>query len=938
MSESKRNFKDTLLLPRTQFPMKANLAKREPEMLAFWNEINLYHRIQQERAGRPKFILHDGPPYANGHIHMGTVMNKVLKDIIVKAKQMGNFHSPYLPGWDCHGLPIENALLKERGETKPAPGEEGDFRRKCREYAKKYIDIQREEFVRLGVLGQWEKPYITMTPLYETITAREFGKFVANGSVYKSRKPVYWCSHCVTALAEAEVEYKDHTTASIYVRFPLVDDVTDVVPEAKGYKTSVVIWTTTPWTIPANLALAFHPEFDYVLVDAGDGEAYIMAERLAPICMDTFGKPLKILATFNARGLERKKAKHPLDMRESVIILADFVTLDSGTGIVHIAPGHGQEDYEIGLEYGLDVYSPVDDHGCFTAQVPEWQGTHVFSANELVNEALRGKGNLLAAAEDVHQYPYCWRCKEPIIFRSTDQFFISMAASDLRKKALAEIKSVKWIPAWGQERIYGMVENRPDWCISRQRSWGVPIIAFACKSCGEVIMSRELVDRVADIFLQETSDAWFDRTTKELLPEGFVCPKCGGDDIEKEKDILDVWFDSGVSYAAVCEQEEQLGTPVDLYLEGSDQHRGWFHSTLLAAVGTRGRAPYKTVLTHGFVVDGKGYKMSKSLGNTIPPSDVIDKFGAEILRLWTASSDYKDDIRISDEIIAGLVDGYRKVRNTLRFMLGCLHDFDPAENDVPEAEMEELDRYILMRWEQLKRRLFKAYDEYEFHGVYHQLLNFCAVELSSFYLDVRKDTLYADAADDKVRRSTQSALSRLSDEIARLMAPIFSFTAEEAWRHLPGERSDSVHLALFPAEMDERLDDALQKRWDNLLAVRQVVNKGIEVARENGLLRQSLEANVTVAGNDEVRSLLASYGEKLLRLFLTAKVKIAEKLSGEPTASGEALGGIQVLVEPTDAPKCPRCWNRGDSVGRSHPEVCDRCAQVLAEDQTTGEK
>ncbi len=929
MSGEKRNYKDTLLLPKTDFPMKADLAKREPIMLAAWDQSDLYRRILAARAGRPKFVLHDGPPYANGHIHLGTALNKVLKDIIVKSKTMQNRLAPYVPGWDCHGLPIENAMLKEQDEAKPKPGEEGAFRRRCRTYANHYIDVQRAEFKRLGGLGQWEKPYVTMAPQYEAITARELGKFVGAGSVFKSRKPVYWCASCVTALAEAEVEYQDHSTPSIYVKFPVIDDVTDVIPEAKGRKVSVLIWTTTPWTIPANLALAFHPEFDYALVDAGDGEAWILAESLAPFCMDLFGKPLKILAKFKAAPLEKRRARHPLDLRDSIIVLAEYVTLDSGTGIVHIAPGHGHEDYEVGLHYGLPAYSPVDDQGRFTKEVPQWAGVYVFGANDAVNDALKKTGNLLGVHIEEHQYPHCWRCKNPIIFRSTEQWFISMAANDLRRKALAAIEATQWIPGWGRDRIYGMVENRPDWCISRQRSWGVPIIAFTCAKCGELHQTKELIDHVAGIFEKETADAWFDRSAKDLLPAGFQCRKCGGGEFAKERDILDVWFDSGVSYAAVCETDPQLGAPVDLYLEGSDQHRGWFHSTLLAAVGTRGCAPYKAVLTHGFVVDGDGRKMSKSLGNTIPPDDIINKYGAEILRLWTASADYREDIRISDKIVAGLVDGYRKVRNTVRFMLGCLDGFDPQRHAVDEARLGELEKLILGQWEEVKQRLYKAYDDYEFHLVYHHLLGFCSVDLSSFYLDVVKDTLYADPVDAPARRNAQTAIYLIADEMLRLMAPIFSFTAEEAWTHLPHHETESVHLALFAPAKPARLDPALQERWRQILEARGVVTKAVEEARNQGRLRESAEADIVIAAGGEAGGWLAAYGAQLARWFKAASVAIAAELPGATAAESAALGGLRVGLEPTKAPKCPRCWNRDATVGRDHPELCARCAAAL---------
>jgi len=930
MNVKKPGYKETLLLPATKFPMKADLPRQEPLLLEKWHNSHLYERILEARKGRPSFVLHDGPPYANGHIHLGTALNKILKDIIIKSKSMQNFRAPFVPGWDCHGLPIENAMLKERGEAKPKPGEEGEFRRLCRTYAEHYIEVQRREFMRLGGLGQWFDPYVTMKAQYEAITARELGRFVAAGSVFKSRKPVYWCAHCVTALAEAEVEYHDQKTPSIFVRFPMIDGVTDVIPEAKGLQVSVVIWTTTPWTIPANLALAFHPEYDYVLADAGNGEAYIMAERLAAICMETFGRPLKILARFNATHLERRRAKHPLGMRESLIILADFVTLDSGTGIVHIAPGHGHEDYEVGLQYGLPAYAPVDDHGRFTKDVPQWQGVFVFDANEPVKAALTQAGNLLAVHDEMHQYPHCWRCKDPIIFRSTEQWFISMTANDLRKKALEEIDRTRWIPQWGRDRIFGMMENRPDWCISRQRSWGVPIVAFTCRDCNELLLSADIVNHVAAIFEKETADAWFDRTAPELLPPGTVCGKCGGANLEKERDILDVWFDSGVSFAAVCEPDSQLGVPVDLYLEGSDQHRGWFHSSLLVGVGTRGQAPYKSVLTHGFVVDGEGRKMSKSIGNVIAPQSLIDQYGAEILRLWVAASDYSEDIRISDQIIVGLVDGYRKVRNTIRFMLGCLSDFDPTANAVPYDVLDEIDRFILLRWEVMKQRLYQAYDDYEFHLVYHHLLNFCSTDLSAFYLDVQKDTLYDDAEKNRLRRSAQTAINTVADEMLRLMAPIFSFTAEEAWAHLPRPETDSVHLALFAPLHPERLDEVFAERWRKLIEIRAAVTKAIEVARDAGLLRESAEADLVLAAPDDVCALLDIYGARVLRFFKLANMTWANRLDGKPTISVNVLGGISVRVTLTKALKCVRCWNRDASVGHEHSEVCARCASVLA--------
>ncbi|MBW1869111.1 MAG: isoleucine--tRNA ligase, partial [Deltaproteobacteria bacterium] len=666
------NYKETLNLPKTVFPMKANLVKKEPEMLERWESIDLYKLIRQSSMGRKRFHLHDGPPYANGHIHMGTAFNKVLKDIIVKSRQMAGFDAPYVPGWDCHGLPIEHRVDGELGARKKEMSK-AEIRGFCRRYAEKYIDIQRNEFKRLGVLGEWENPYLTMNYPYEATIIREFGKFALSGSLVRSKKPIYWCISCKTALAEAEVEYDEHTSPSIFVKFPMISDLDQLTPVLKGKQVSMIIWTTTPWTIPANLAIALHPGLKYAAVETGDNKVMILAEGLVDICMDTFGiESYEVLKLFKAAELENLEARHPLYDRPSKIVLAPYVTLEAGTGCVHTAPGHGREDYETGLQYDLETYSPVDDSGCFTPDVGYFAGMEVFAANEAVKDKLSEVGALLKEEEITHEYPHCWRCKKPVIFRSTKQWFISMEKNDLRKNALDAIRKVSWIPSWGEDRIYKMIANRPDWCVSRQRTWGVPITVFFCEECDEPVITQEIIDHVSGMVEQSGADIWFTKSEKELLPPGTSCPKCRADRFRKETDILDVWFDSGVSYAAVMENREYLDSPADLYLEGSDQHRGWFHSSLLCSVGTRKEAPYKGVLTHGFVVDGAGKAMHKSSGNVIAPEELIKSHGAEILRLWVAGEDYRDNIRLSKEILQRLTEAYRRIRNTCRYLLGNL--------------------------------------------------------------------------------------------------------------------------------------------------------------------------------------------------------------------------------------------------------------------------
>jgi isoleucyl-tRNA synthetase len=673
---------------------------------------------------------------------MGTALNKVLKDFIVRSRQMAGADAVYVPGWDCHGLPIEHNVEKKLGSKKKEMSQ-ADIRRACRTYAEGFIDVQRDEFKRLGVSGDWPDPYLTMSYGYEATIARECCKFALDGSLVRSKKPIYWCCSCQTALAEAEIEYKDEASPSIFVKFPFIDDPGTVMPELAGKKVSVVIWTTTPWTLPANLAIALHPDFEYAAVETTPGEVLIVARDLVENCMATFGiGDFTVLGTLAARLLEKKRCRHPLYDRESLLILGDHVTLEAGTGCVHTAPGHGREDYEVGLQYGLDAYSPVNDRGCFTDEVEQFAGQFVFKANAAINDALAESGALLAGEKISHSYPHCWRCKQPVIFRATPQWFISMEKNDLRKNALTAIDQVSWIPHWGRERIYGMIENRPDWCVSRQRAWGVPITIFTCGQCGAAHMTPELMERIHTLFSQHGADVWFEKDIAELLPQGTTCDQCGSTEFNKETDILDVWFDSGVSHAAVLETRDNLTWPADLYLEGSDQHRGWFHSSLLTAIGTRKAAPYKSVLTHGFVVDADGKKMSKSLGNVVAPKKVINQYGAEILRLWVSASDYRDDVRISDKILKQLTDAYRRIRNTSRFLLGNLSDFDPARDTVAYNEMLPIDRYALHILQELIKRARKAYDTYEFHTIYHALFNYCTLDLSAFYLDILKDRLY----------------------------------------------------------------------------------------------------------------------------------------------------------------------------------------------------
>jgi len=926
------DYKNTLNLPKTSFPMKANLPKLEPQILQKWEEGRIYQKLRGIAKDRPKYILHDGPPYANGHIHIGTALNKILKDLILKSKNMAGFNAEYVPGWDCHGLPIEHQVDKELGSQKSSLTIT-EKRKLCRDFAAKYLDIQRQEFKRLGVMGEWDNPYQTMSYDYEATIAREFGKFVAKGSVYRGKKPVYWCASCETALAEAEVEYEDHESPSITVKFPALSDFGEPFPILKGKKVFVLIWTTTPWTIPGNLAIAFHPDQSYVAAEV-DGEVWIMAEALIEQVMEKAGrKGYAVLAKFLGKQVEGLKCRHPFYDRESLLILARYITLDTGTGCVHTAPGHGQEDYESGIEYNIPIYSPVDDQGRFTDDVRFFAGQFVFEANEAVIRKLAEVGALINSETYIHQYPNCWRCKNPIIFRATEQWFISMEKNGLRQKALDAIDRVTWIPRWGRDRIYGMIQNRPDWCISRQRAWGVPIVAFICKSCQEILVEERLIEYVAGLFEKEGADIWFNHPAKELLPSGTRCPKCRGEEFSKETDILDVWFDSGVSYAAVCEKRPNLKSPADMYLEGSDQHRGWFHSSLLASVGTRGQAPYISVLTHGFVVDGEGRKMSKSFGNVIAPDEVISRYGAEILRLWVAAEDYRDDIRISEEILTRLSEAYRRIRNTCRFLLGNLYDFDPQKDRVADGQLLELDRWILLRLQKLISRLREAYANFEFHVVFHSLHNFCTIDLSALYLDILKDRLYTSPASSRERRAAQTALLKILDALVRLMATILSYTAEEVWKQLPGarERAESVHLTLFPDVESQYIDEKLEERFERLLQVRAEVSKALEGARRNKLIGNSLEAAVTLNAPEKLLSFLRQQEALLKDFFIVSRVEFVPSPPPGAFLSSE-VEGLSILITRALGKKCERCWVYDPNVGQSldHPSVCPRCANALA--------
>ena len=931
------DYKKTLNLPDTKFPMKANLAQREPEMLKFWESVDAYSAMVATNTVRGKYVLHDGPPYANGHLHLGHALNKIIKDIIIKSRNIKGYEAPYVPGWDCHGLPIElkveQELSKKKKEVPPHV-----VRKLCREYAEKWLGVQREEFKRLGVFGTWEKPYLSMDPKYEAATARELGNFMSSGAVVRSKKPIHWCCSCHTALAEAEVEYDDHTSPSIYVRFKVTDSkLTSFLPRAAADRTWIVIWTTTPWTIPDNMGVCLHPDQYYALVEV-EGDFYILAEELVEKCRFLFGwVKAEIAGVVKGDTLKGLQAQHPFYDRPSPVVLGKHVTLDAGTGCVHTAPGHGREDYDVALEYGLEVLSPLDDSGRFYPDVEYVGGKSVFEANDVVINKLLEVGNLLTQSDIKHSYPHCWRCKQPVIFRATTQWFISMDRSHLRARALEAIRNdVNWIPAWGEERIYSMIENRPDWCISRQRSWGVPIVALLCENCGESWHNTEWNRDMANRFATHPTgcDYWFETPIEDIAPKNLKCKKCGAQQWKKETDILDVWFDSGTSFAAVLEQREECRFPANMYLEGSDQHRGWFHSSLLASLGTRSRPPYREVLTHGYVVDGEGKKMSKSLGNGMEPHEVIDKYGAEILRMWVASVDYREDIRISDEILNRQVDAYRRIRNTCRYILGNLGDFTP-EKAVPDSDMDALDLYAIDVVSRAHDAVQAAYDTYEFHRVFHTLHNLCVTDLSAFYLDILKDRLYASAPDSKERRSAQTALWRILLIFTADMAPVLSFTAEEVFSYLPeGLRPDVA--TVFALSVDDlpvvRLDEKTREDWNTLLALRTEVTRATEPLRKAGDIGHGLDTAVTLYIDNDLKDLLDRAGSDLRSILIVSQLAL-KPLAEAPAnaAKADSVKGLALTIGKAEGEKCSRCWIYSAQLGSdpAHPDACPRCTTVL---------
>jgi len=930
--------KKTLNLPKTDFSMKANLPQNEPKWLERWEKMGIYAKIRESRRGAPSYVLHDGPPYANGAIHEGHALNKCLKDFVVKSKTMAGFDSPYVPGWDCHGLPIEikvdEALGRKKLEMPPIA-----VRKKCREYAEKYINIQRDQFKRLGILGRWDQPYSTMSSQYESVIARQLFDFIENGAVYKGLRPVYWCIHDKTALAEAEIEYANRTSPSVWVKYRLTSDPAKIAPALAGKQVSTIIWTTTPWTLPASMAVAFHPDLEYVALEH-NGEFYIVAEALAAATVNSCKlTDATVAARFPGRQLEYTTFAHPFLDRSILGVLANYVTTEQGTGAVHTAPSHGADDFYTGTKYKLDQRTNVDEAGRMQNGLPEYEGQTVFQANQPIIELLKSRGVLMAEAKIEHQYPHCWRCHNPVIFRATEQWFISMEApvdgSTLRQRSLDEIKKVKWIPAWGEERISNMIATRPDWCISRQRVWGVPIAVFFCEACGKLLESKESHSAVVDLFARESADAWYTKEAKDILPAGTRCPGCGGTAFRKETDIIDVWFESGSSHAAVLGHEPDLPWPADLYLEGGDQYRGWFHSSLLIAVGTRGHAPYRAVATNGWTLDPQGKATSKSLGNGIDPIEIAKKLGGEIIRLWVASVDFQEDVTVSEDLMKQVAENYRKVRNTFKYLLSNLPDFDPAQHSLKFDDLQPLDQYWLMRTSALSERICGFYASFEFHRIYH-LLNEFAVDLSTGFIDVVKDRLYTSAPNSHARRSAQTATWRIAEALVRLVAPIMSFTADEIWSFLPAVsgRAESVHLAHFPrAEditgvvADPAGADAIWKDFQTLMKVRDAALKSLELARQEKTIGSALEAVVTVSAPDELVPLLQRYRNDLRFLLIVSGVEV------KPGPGGNGSTPLHVLVEKAPGQKCERCWNYSTRVGENerYPTVCERCNAALAE-------
>ena len=921
----------TLNLPQTDFPMRANLPQREPEFLNKWEEMDIYHKQLEKAKGRPAFILHDGPPYANGGIHLGTSLNKILKDIVVKYHSMAGYYTPFVPGWDTHGLPIEQRAIKELGLKRHEVGPVV-FREACEGFAMKYLDIQRNAFKRLGVRADWENPYVTLKPEFEAKQIEVFGEMCKKGHIYKGLKPVYWCPDCETALAEAEIEYADDTTLSIYVKFQVKDDKGLFGGVADKDKVNFVIWTTTTWTLPANLAICLNEAFEYSIVKA-DGEYLVLATELVENTMKAAGiTEYETVAKYKGKDLEGMVCKHPFLDRDSLVIVGDHVTLEAGTGCVHTAPGHGAEDFIVCQKYKIPTVVPVDSKGYLTREAGPFAGLYYEKSNPPIVERLTQDGRLLASEKISHQYPHCWRCKEPIIFRATEQWFASI--DSFREDALEAVKTVKWVPEWGQERITNMVKDRGDWCISRQRIWGVPIPIFYCKDCGKELITDESIKAVAELFREKGSNAWYALEASEILPKATKC-SCGHGEFTKETDIMDVWFDSGSSHAAVLEERDELAWPADLYLEGSDQHRGWFQSSLLTSVATRGGAPYRKVLTHGYVIDEEKRKMSKSLGNGIDPADVIKEYGADILRLWVASSDYTTDIKISKDLLKQLSEVYRKIRNTARYILGNINGFNPDTDSVDYNEMNELDRWALYKMTNLIRKVNDAYSSYEFHMMFHAIHNFCVVDMSNFYLDIIKDRLYTSKADSKERRAAQTVMYEILQSLVRMLTPVLAFTTEEIWQFMPhraGDDVESVQLNSWPEVNEKYIDTALAEKWDRILALRSDVSKALEVSRANKTIGHSLNAKVTIFADGADYDFIKSIEADLVTIFIISEAGI-KKLQEAPAEvqTGEEMPGIKVAVEQAPGEKCERCWMFSEYVGKDekHPTLCRRCSEVV---------
>ncbi|MCP4649257.1 MAG: isoleucine--tRNA ligase [PVC group bacterium] len=937
------DYKKTINLPKTDFPMKANLSNKEPLILENWKNQQLYKKMLEQAGSKPKYVLHDGPPYANGNIHIGHALNKILKDIIVKYKSMRGFFTAYVPGWDCHGLPVELQLFKKLKKRKDQV-DQVEFRKQAHDFAMRFVDIQREEFKRLGVFGDWENPYLTLAHSYEAAIIRSFGALVGKGYIYKGCKPVNWCSNCETALAEAEVEYENHTSPSVFVKFA-IPDISNV-PDTEGAGTDkfhLVIWTTTPWTLLGNVACAVHPEFTYVYAKVGD-EVLVLEKNLVQSVLEKAGiTDYKIVGESKGLNLEDLEYNQPFGRRGKVV-LADYVSCEDGSGIVHTAPGYGTEDFMTGKRYGLDVVMQVDDKGRFFSNIPQFGGLHVHKANPLIVETLKEKGELLAGLDIQHSYPHCWRCKKPIIFRATDQWFMSIDHKALRNKILGEIPHLRWVPGFGENRITSMVESRPDWCLSRQRLWGVPIPVFYCVKCNTSVLDKNVIEHFAEIVESVGTDSWFSKEAKELLPDGFVCSGCQSTEFKKETDILDVWFDSGVSHQAVVKQNPNLQYPADLYLEGSDQHRGWFQASLIPGMAIDGCAPFKGVLTHGFAVDGEGKKMSKSRGNVIAPQTVINKLGADVLRLWVASSDYTGDVRISDEILARGSESYRKIRNTLKFILGNLFDFDPNKDVVAYEDLQEIDRWALSALHKLLKQVTDAYEKFAFYQVNKLIYNFCIVEMSSFYLDVLKDRLYTSAAGATVRRSSQTVLYEILLSIIKVIAPVLSFTAEEAYGFVPAKTEDSVFLTEWPECKEEHIKEDLNCTWKVLLDVRNCVLKVLEEARSSKLIGNSLEAKVVIFYSKDdarMREMLEGYLGQLPGIFIVSQVELNSDIDSAdlPVYNVDLLqqnaeivqGQMKIKIESAQGTKCIRCWNYAQSVGSNeqHPSLCARCVENI---------